>query len=272
MLSFELLLFLVAGFIFGSFITSLSWRLVSGVSLFGESRSICPKCKKEIAWYDNIPLLSYLLLHGKCRKCKKKVSVRYPLIELFTAFLFALVWYYYRTDIPMGELMVNGSFYWWMDKLGNLTIPFFFSIIVILVSIFVTDFENQIIPDVLVFIGFALVALVLFIIHPQGFYTFFLSGFLSALFLLGLHAITRGKGMGLGDVKLALFGGILLGWPLTAIWLFLSFVVGAVVGLMLIIIGKARFKQKIAFGPFMVIALLITLFWGTEIIRWIGIF
>jgi len=272
MFCFELFLVLTIGFIFGSFITSLSWRLVSGVSLFGQHRSICPKCKKELAWFDNIPLFSYLILGGKCRQCKKKISIRYPLIEIFTALSFVLVWYFYRVDVPIYEVLVNGSFSWWVDKLGVLTFPFFFLILVVLVSIFITDFENQIIPDVLVFIGYATIALVLFFIHPQGFYGFFLSGFLSALFLLGLHAITKGQGMGLGDVKLALLGGTLLGWPLTVIWMFLSFVIGAVVGLILIVFGKAKFRKKIAFGPFMVVSLLITLFWGIEIIKWIGIF
>ena len=100
---------------------------------------------------------------------------------------------------------------------------------------------------------------------PDKFYEYMLSGFIASLFLLLLNLFTLGRGMGLGDVKLALFGGVFFGWPLTLVWLVLSFIIGATIGIALIIFGKARFGKHIAFGPFLVISFFITLFMGDKL-------
>lgn len=245
------LLLLVFGLIIGSFIGAFSYRYPRELSVL-KGRSICPNCKEKISLFDNIPLLSYLFLRGKCRSCGNKIALRYPLIEFSTAVVFILVALSLQGPSPQGL------------PTGALALPYLLVIAGIIISVFVIDFENQIIPDELVFFAFALTGFLL--LDNNQLYAHLLSGFLAALCLLALHLITLGRGMGLGDVKLALFGGVFFGVRLTITWLFLSFIIGALVGLILIAVGKAKFGKHIAFGPFMVISFFITLFWGKSLL------
>jgi prepilin signal peptidase PulO-like enzyme (type II secretory pathway) len=133
--------------------------------------------------------------------------------------------------------------------------------------IFIIDLEKRIIPDELSLFGLVLVFFSLLLFDPSSLYLHLLSGFGAGLFLLSLHIATQGKGMGLGDVKLALFLGSLLGWPWVAVWLFVAFLTGAIVGSILILSKKISFGKQIAFGPFLVMSLIITLIWGETLLR-----
>src|SRR5580765_1026315 len=137
MIIYYFMLFIL-GLVFGSFLTSFPYRLLLG-ELFPKGRSYCPKCKKQINWYDNIPLLSFILLKGKCRNCKKKIPIGYPIIELSTGILFTILAYF----VNHSSLALQG----WM-------LPFLLFVSVILIAIFITDWEEQIIPDELSFILF----------------------------------------------------------------------------------------------------------------------
>ncbi len=204
-------------------------------------RSFCPKCGKKISWFDNIPLLSFILLGGECRNCKKRISLHYPFVELLFGVITVLLYL----------------------KFG-LTLEFIFYVLlsIILVSIFSIDLTHQIIPDELVLAG-----IIIFLLFPiyNSLYTNFLAGFLAASFLLVLHLITKGKGMGLGDVKLAILGGMIVGLNNVFYWLALAFLTGAVVGCILILAQKAGFKSKIAFGPFLILALLYEIFFQIRV-------
>lgn len=236
---------LTVGLVVGSFIAALTYRLPRDLS-FVKGRSFCPKCRKQISWQDNIPLLSFLLLKGQCRRCKKKISWRYPLIELSSGIGFVLVGLG-----PLGQgLTLSGVF-----------LLLFFCL---LLAIFIIDLENQIVPDGLVFAGYLLVATFLLLTNNNDLYLHLFSGFLAADFLLLLHLITKGKGMGLGDVKLALFLGMYLGFPYSIVWLFLAFLTGAAVGGILILAGRVSFGKHIAFGPFLVVAFWLAVFWGNK--------
>lgn len=224
----------ILGLTVGSFIAALTYRYPRKISNM-HGRSFCDNCKKQINWYDNIPLLSFLFLGGKCRSCKKKISWRYPLIEMFSAIGFLLIGF---EIIPLVLLSI-------------------------LLIIFVIDFEHQIIPDIFIFLG---ILISLFVI-PHSLSAGLLAGFICAVFLLLIHIVTKGRGMGFGDVKFAVLGGIIVGLPLSPIWLFIAFLTGAVAGIILILSGKAGLKSKIAFGPFLVISIPITLLWGQKIIE-----
>lgn len=241
------LVLLAIGLIVGSFLGAYTFRYPRGISVL-KGRSYCPKCKKSLAWYDNIPLFSFVLLRGKCRQCSQKVSWRYPAIELATALGF----------VGAGFLAPN------LATLATLLILFS-----LMLSIFVIDLEAKMIPDELAFLGFGLVMFYLLLINPSPLFTSLAAGFAAALFLLLIHLATRGRGMGLGDVKLAVFAGTLLGWPMMSIWLFTAFLTGAVVGTILVLTKKASFGKQIAFGPFLVIALIITLVWGKSLLNWL---
>lgn len=230
----------ILGLILGSFLGALTYRLPLGESV-AKGRSYCPRCRKTIVWYDNIPLLSYIFLGGKCRNCRNKISWRYPVIELATAVGFVLI--------------------------GFQILPLI--LFCILEIIFIIDFEHQIIPDDLVFIG---LALCVFLIPNFSFpISNLFAGFACASILLFIHLVTNGKGMGLGDVKFAILGGIIVGLRLSLIWLFLSFLTGAVIGIILILGKKAGLKSQIAFGPFLIIAIPITLVFGNVIIKLMGL-
>ena len=226
----------VLGLVFGSFISALTWRYPRGISV-KKGRSVCPKCRKQIAWYDNIPLLSYILLGGKCRNCRKPISWRYPVIELATG---------------IGFLLIGPQILWLI-------------IFCILEIIFIIDFEHQIIPDSFVFAGFFFS---LFLITDLLFGSLF-AGFLAATLLVLIHLFTKGRGMGLGDVKFAVLGGILVGLRLLPVWFFLAFLTGAAVGIILILGRKAHLKSQIAFGPFLVAGIPLALLYGEEILVWL---
>jgi len=236
---------LLLGLTFGSFANVLIWRLPRKVAITG--RSICPKCKKQIKWFDNIPLLSFILLKGRCRNCRKKVSLRYPLVEVSTALVFLSI--YLTTTFNLFFLF------------------YLFIIATILIAIFVIDLTHGIIPDQLVFGAYGLIFSMLFLTHAPDFFNYLFCGFTAACFLLLVNLITLGKGMGLGDVKFALVGGLFFGWPLTPIWLFTAFLTGAIVGIILILLGKARFGKQIAFGPFLVVAFYLVIIWGNFLLK-----
>jgi leader peptidase (prepilin peptidase) / N-methyltransferase len=250
------------GLIFGSFLTSFPYRLLLG-ERFPKGRSYCPTCKKIIHWYDNIPLFSYLYLQGKCRNCKKKIPWEYPLTELITACAFVFVFHTFLFCTALSE----SPFCTISFAVGLWALPFFFGIVVALFALFITDIKEQIIPDELSFMLFVISFFMLVGSGTDTLYSSLLAGFAAALFLLLLHLITLGRGMGLGDVKLAISLGLILGWRYTIIWLMGSFVLGAIVGVALIGFGLSKFGKHIAFGPFLVLSFFIVLLWGDMLVH-----
>lgn len=241
------------GLAIGSFLAAYTFRTPRGLKI-SRGRSFCPRCKKPIAFYDNIPLLSFFLLKGRCRRCHRKISLRYPAIELSTAVLFLIIY------LNIGRLVSN------IPWLTGLSFPFntiyLILIAVLLLAVLITDLEHQLVLDQVVFLGFLLTFAFLLCGSSALFYSYLLAGFTAAFLLLLLHLITRGRGMGLGDVKLALFAGTFLGFPSAISWLFLSFIVGAIVSLFLLALNKKHFGDRIAFGPFLVLAFFLILFFA----------
>lgn len=238
-----LIIIFILGLLIGSFIAALSFRMPRNVSI-AHGRSFCPDCKKQIQWFDNIPLLSFILLGGKCRYCHHKISIRYPLIELGTALVFAFSYSQFTTH----------------QSLSFLPWPVFLSLVAILVAIFVIDWEHQIIPDELIFVGVGLVFATFIISDFSNIFGHIFAGFTASLFLLLIHLLTLGRGMGLGDVKLAVLLGLILGVQSIS-WLFVSFLLGGVLGLVLIILRRAKMADRIAFGPFLVVGFFVVYFW-----------
>jgi leader peptidase (prepilin peptidase)/N-methyltransferase len=242
------------GLIVGSFIGALTWRWPQKISLL-RPRSFCPYCQQQIAWYDNIPVVSFLFLRAKCRRCHKPISFRYPLIEVLTAVFFIFV----GQNISLMTTNLT-----WTKNLGVGALFFYLIISFCLVALFVTDLETLIVPDSLVLLGF-LVGFLALVISGISIYLFLLASFAAASFLLLINLLTKGQGMGLGDVKLALFLGLPLG-KLVFVWFFWSFLIGALVGCVLLVLGKTKFGKKIAFAPFLIIGFIITSFWSNFLI------
>ncbi len=246
------LFILIFGLAIGSFIGAYSYRIPKNIKI-AKGRSFCPKCKKQILWYDNIPVISYLILKGRCRHCKKKISLRYPLIEFSTALLFLLIF------MNLNRIFTNLP---WFSSIPSLILTSYFLLLTaILIAVFVIDLEHQLIPDEPLFLGLLATSLLL-LFYSGALFTYLLGGVSSALFLLFLHLLTRGRGMGLGDVKLALFVGTIFGPKNSLVWIFTSFVVGGIFAFFLLVFNKKGLKDKIAFGPFLVLSFFITIFFA----------
>ena len=244
----EIIIVSYLGLVIGSFLAAWSYRLPRSKSISNsKGRSACPKCGHAIFWYDNIPLLSYLVLRGRCRNCNKKISLRYPLIEFSTLLIYLLI-YFYRPTI-----------------LANIyPLPYLLFVATLLIMIFVVDVEHMIIPDELVFAGIFVTFLLFLITGSQSLFPNFLAGFAISILLLSINLLTRGRGMGLGDVKLAVFMGAILGLELSIIWIFLSFIIGGIFAFLLIIFRLARLADRVPFAPFLIIGFAVTIFLNAE--------
>ena len=256
-----LLLFFIGAAV-GSFVNVLIYRTVEGED-WVKGRSRCDQCRKLIAWYDNIPLLSYLILGGKCRNCQKPISIQHPVIELLTGLLF--VWWY----------LIGFTFFKLVESPLSYVQPIFWLIVgLLLLIIFVADWLYQIIPD-FANVGLGILAVVyrLYlsmtgVMRWEDFWAAVLTGLVMFGLLFLIWWLTRGRGMGFGDVKFALVMGILLGWPRAGIALFLAFVLGALVGVILILVRVKKPRERIAFGPFLVLGTAIALVWGLQLYGW----
>jgi leader peptidase (prepilin peptidase)/N-methyltransferase len=248
---FFLFFIFIFGLSIGSFLNVLIYRLPRSLKLTG--RSFCPTCKKKISWYDNIPVISYLFLRGKCRKCHSPISWQYPAVELVTGILFILVAYLISFD----------NHYWIIELLS------YWVIVSALIVIFFIDLKHQIIPDQVIYPAIVITFLFQTYSLQLAIYSYFLAALGASLFFLILYLVTRGKGMGFGDVKLAVLMGLILGPQRLILALYLAFLTGALIGVILILAKKKRFGEQIPFGPFLSGATIIALFWGETMVKWL---
>lgn len=214
--------------------------------------SHCPRCRKNLKWYELIPLLSYLVLFGRCRGCKEKISVQYPLVEAGTAIIFTLLFWKFGLSWSFGLFVFLSC---------------------ILIVIFIYDLIHSLIADWLVWlaIGIWLVYLIVnYLLSSQlsVLSSFLLGGFALGGFLGFLVLASKEQWMGIGDIKLGFLLGALVGWPSVLVLTFLAFILGSIVGLILIFGRKKSMKDQVPFAPFLITALWITLFWGTNLISW----
>jgi leader peptidase (prepilin peptidase) / N-methyltransferase len=242
----------VLGGVFGSFANVAIYRVPLGKSVI-RPRSACPSCQTSLSGIENVPVLSYVALRGRCRHCQARISVRYPLIELITAGVWVLI------TMRVG----------WKPELPAYLI--FGTALVILSAI---DFEVQRLPNK-VLSWASLLGAVLFVAAAlvKGDVTPLWHGLIGALaygvpmFVIGLIAP---GGMGFGDVKFAPYLGFHLGWlrlGYVPVGAFLGFLLGAVLGGLLMIVGRAGRKTKIPFGPFMAMGAFVTIFFGDAVLR-----
>lgn len=249
----------VLGLAVGSFVGMLTWRLPRHRRLLGRSK--CDACAGKISWTQNIPVLSFLFLGGRCAHCKARISPRYVAIEAATAAAFVLsgFWWQHADSLLLVSLR---------QELGFFSLVFILAATAILISLVVVDLEFQILPDLLIGILGLAVLLVVFILPSPAFFAHLFWGAAGSSFLLLVYIVTGGRGMGFGDVKLAAVLGTLLGYPVVLVWLFLAFLSGGAVGLGLVAVGKAKIGQHVAFGPYLIFAAWISLFFGQAIWEW----
>lgn len=275
-----LLLFIfIIGLFVGSFLNVLADRLPRGEAVI-KGRSRCEKCKKTLKWYDLIPLLSFIFLKGRCRYCKARLSFYYPTIEFVTGVLFAIAAYYILNNFQF--LILN--FYSIFNFKFLFTLFYYLFIVSSLIVVFFADLKYGIIPDKIVFPTIVIVSLYLFINHssltrlqmPSALadggqvLNHLLSAASAGLFflLLSLIKIRKHSAMGFGDVKFAFLMGLVLGFPNIVVSLYVAFLTGAIVGIILIIWRKKKLEgATISFGPFLVLGTFAALFWGGIILQ-----
>ena len=257
-------IFTLFGLCFGSFLNVLIDRLPKREKITG--RSYCPHCKKKLNWYELIPLLSFIFLKGKCSACKKPISLQYPLVELATGILFPLTIYTYNSQLTTHN---SQSF---------LILFCLLSITCCLVVIFGSDVKYYIVHDEIIYsaIFFALCYQIISNIQDfksnffklfSALYPSFLSAVGAAVFFLLILFVTKGKVMGLVDVKIATFMGLFLSFPNILVALFIAFFSGSIVGLILIALKKKTLKSKIPLAAFLSPSTYIIFFWGGKIIE-----
>ena len=241
---------IIIGAMVGSFLNVCICRLPKGESII-TPRSHCPQCQTLIRFYDNIPLLSYLLLRGKCRSCRAPISVQYPIVEGVTA---------------LGSLVLFLKFGISWEYL------LYFLFLSALIVITVIDLYHQIIPDVISLPGVG-IGLLASLVLPHLTFLNSLTGALlggGSLFLVATlyQWFFKREGMGGGDVKLLAMVGAFLGWKAVILTILFSSFIGSITGIIFIAVKGKNLKYAIPFGPFLSLGAVLSLFMGEEIVRW----
>ncbi len=255
------------GLAIGSFLNCLIWRLINNESILG--RSYCPKCKNQIAWYDNLPLISYVFLKAKCRHCKERISIQYPLVELATGILFLAAWYlesgignHFTQSVmqfPIRQLADNSQF--------PIALARDFFIISVMIVVFVIDLRWYLILDI-VTIPAIIIAFVLNLLLGINWYILLISGIIGGSFFLLQYILSKGRWIGGGDIRLGILMGAALSWPNVILAIFLAYIIGSVVAIPLLISRTKGLKSELPLGVFLSTATVIILLFGNQIFNW----
>jgi leader peptidase (prepilin peptidase)/N-methyltransferase len=241
---------LFIGMCVGSFLNVCIHRLPAGLSIV-RPPSACPKCGTSIRWHDNIPVVSYLLLRGRCRGCQVPISIRYPIVELLTG-LFAMITWLQFGPIPA-------------------TLIYFLFIAALLIITFI-DIDHRIIPDIIslpgIGVGFAASFLLPGLDWISSLIGIVAGGGLLLSIAWGYHLLTGKDGMGGGDIKLLAMIGAFLGWKGVLFTVMAASFIGTAVGIVMMVRARKGMKMALPFGPFLAIGAILYLFFGPQIIRW----
>lgn len=253
-----IVLVVLLGLCVGSFLNVVIYRLPRSMSL-SQPASHCPKCNNKIKFYDNIPLLSYVFLKGKCRRCGQKISIRYPIIELMNVLLWILAMFRFT------------NFVFPAFKISYLMLITSCLIFSVLLCIFVCDLDNMEIPDELQ-ICLLILGIVCFldgnVSAGSRVYGFLLGGGFFGFFALLFYVIKKKECLGFGDIKLMAILGLILGFSNTILCLILSTVSGAIILSIKMIINKGDKHKEYPFATFIVPSAIICLLVGEYVVNW----
>ena len=248
--TFYLLFSFIFGAVVGSFLNVCIYRLPADKSIVSPPSS-CPACDHQIRWFENIPIVSYLFLRGRCSACRIYISARYPAVEALTGLLFAL------------------TFFTFGFSAATLVYLVFIASLVVITFI---DLDHQIIPDVIslpgILVGFAGSFFVPWVTWYDSLFGILLGGGSLLAVAWVYEKLTGREGMGGGDIKLLAMFGAFLGWQAVFPVIFLASLAGTLVGVPLMLVQKGDTKLAIPFGPFLAFAAVVYLFWGQMLIGW----
>jgi leader peptidase (prepilin peptidase)/N-methyltransferase len=246
----NVVLIFILGLIVGSFSNVCIYRIPRNESIIYPA-SHCPKCRSNISPKDNIPLLSYILLKGRCRNCKSKISIQYPIVEFLTGLIYLIVYLIYGLSIQSLIYIILSS---------------------ALIIIAFIDLNEQVIPEVISLPGMVIGLILSFFVPYISFINsalgIVIGGGIILVIRLAGSLIFKKESMGIGDIELAAMIGAFLGWRYIIISLFLGFFLGAVAGIFLILSKIKSREDMIPFGPFIALGSLITILCGEKILVW----
>jgi leader peptidase (prepilin peptidase)/N-methyltransferase len=239
----------MVGASFGSFLNVVIYRLPIGESIVSPP-SRCPSCGNQLPWHDNVPIVGWLLLRGRCRQCRNPISIQYPIVELITAVLFVLVVWL----TPPGLLLAKRLL-----------------LVCMLIALFGIDLAHQILPNSITLPGI-LVGLLLSAFTPPGWRDALIGAVLGAAILYaiawGYYLWRREEGLGMGDVKMLAMVGAFLGWKAVLVTLVLSSFSGALIGVALIASQRGSMKLALPFGTFLALGTLVAMLVGDPLVAW----
>jgi len=237
------------GAIVGSFLNVCIHRLPRGKSIVWPA-SACPACGRELSWFENVPLVSYTLLGGRCRSCRAPISIRYPVVELVTAVLFATCAWAYGPSLLFVSRVSFGS---------------------ALIVLFAIDLEHHLLPNVITLPGIV-VGFVFSVFLPPGWVDSLIGLAVGGggLFLIaeGYYRLRHEEGLGMGDVKMLAMIGAFLGWKLTLVTLMMASLAGSIIGVLLIVSRRGDMKYALPFGTFLALGAVVAGTVGPRLIDW----
>lgn len=237
----------ILGLAVGSFLNVVIYRLPRDLD-FAKGRSFCPHCRHSLGASDLIPLLSFIMLRGRCRYCRKPISWQYPLVEILTALIFVVIYLRFGLSANFFVYLINSLF---------------------LLVIFMIDLKNYLILDSITLPAIVLAFIFNLLIVKSALSAMVIAGIIGGGFFLLQFLLSQGKWIGGGDIRLGFLIGIMLAdWEKLIVALFFAYLVGAIFGIILMVSGKKSLKSKIPLGTFLSLATLVVLLWGETILNW----
>ncbi len=248
----SLILLFLLGLSLGSFINAAEWRLRMGIPL-KKKRSMCPACNHTLAPMDLIPVVSFFLLKGHCRYCNANISWQYPLVELWLGLAFVCIgWIHLNTGM-------------------SIVVPSIIHDACILFSLtflFIYDFKYQELPDCITIPSILIIGLSSYVHEWLTGPQLLIGAAVGGGVFLFQYLISKGTWIGGGDIRLGVLMGVILGWPVILVALFLAYVGGSLVAVPLLLMKKSTWKTKLPFGTFLTIATVASMMWGQTILEW----
>jgi len=239
----------VFGALIGSFLNVCIYRLPLDKSVVWPA-SACPHCGRLLAWYENIPVLSWIALRARCRTCGAPIAARYPIIEALTAAMFGLAWWHFGPGVLLASRLVFGC---------------------ALVVLFAIDLEHHLLPNVITLPGIAVGFAFSFFTEP-GWMASLVGALVGGGVLFAVaevyYRVRHEEGLGMGDVKMLAMVGAFLGWKLTLLTLMLASLSGTVIGLLLIVSGRGGMKYALPFGTFLALGAAAAATVGSPLLTW----
>jgi leader peptidase (prepilin peptidase) / N-methyltransferase len=237
------------GAVIGSFLNVCIYRLPLRTSVVAPA-SACPHCRHELSWFENIPILSWLVLRGRCRSCRAWIGIRYPIVEAVTAAMFAAGWWYYGPTPLLVSRLIFGC---------------------ALIVLFAIDLEHQLLPNVLTLPGIV-VGFLFSLISEPGWQASLIGILVGGGMLFGVaeayYRLRHEEGLGMGDVKMLAMVGAFLGWKLTLVTLMMASLCGSIVGVLLIVTRRGGLKYALPFGTFLALGAAAAATVGPAVLDW----